>query len=62
MNHDAIVSEIAERIAPVLRPDLDAATYAEGLWAEADERGFMEVRGTHTKTGEPFTLWGPRES
>lgn len=56
MTYAEQVAALAAEIAPVLKVDFVAETYAAGLIDENDEDdGHYEVRGHHTKSGAPFT-------
>lgn len=59
MTYAEQVAAIAAQIETVLKNGYDATKYAAGLIEENDnDDGYFEVRGLHTKTGNPhaFTI------
>ena len=57
MTHEEQVAAIIAQIAPVLRTDLDAETYAISIIEEKwEEDSHYEVRGLHTKSGNPHAF------
>lgn len=51
-------AELIAFCAAHLKADIDAVAYADGLIAEADlsAGAHFEIRGLHTKTGNPATI------
>jgi hypothetical protein len=58
MDYQQKLAALTRAIAPHLRPDLDSETYASGMLEEAadDDQTHFEVRGLHTRSGNPFTF------
>ena len=57
MTYAEQIAAIAAEISPVLKAGLDAEIYAAGLIGEKHEDdGHFEVRGMHTKTGDPHAF------
>lgn len=58
MTYQEKLASIIDQIAPHLRAELDPSTYASGLLEEAndDDQVHFEVRGLHTRTGNPLTF------
>jgi hypothetical protein len=57
MTHEEQVAAIIAQIAPVLRTDLDAETYAIGMIEEKwEEDSHYEVRGLDTKSSNPHAF------
>lgn len=60
MTYNEQLAAIIAEIAPVLKDAFDAETYAAHMIEEADdtdEPQHFEVRGFHTKSGNPHTFW-----
>lgn len=59
MTYNEQIAAIVAEIAPVLKADFDPETYAAGMLeaGETDEPQHFEVRGLHTKSGNPHTFW-----
>jgi hypothetical protein len=58
MDYQEKFAALTRAIAPHLRADLDPETYAAGMLEEAaeDDQEHFEVRGLHTRTGNPYTF------
>lgn len=58
MTYNEQIAAIVAEISPILKAGFDPETYAIGMLEEADEdEVHFEVRGLHTKTGNPYTFW-----
>jgi len=58
MTYAEKLAAIIDQITPHLRHDLDPRTYAAGMLEESrdDDQEHFEVRGFHTRTGNPFAF------
>lgn len=57
MTYNETIAAIIAEIEPILRDDINAETYAVGMIEESeDAQTHFEVRGLHTRNGNPHTF------